>query len=94
MRFYDCFIARNNFAFSLTAIKELIEESIRGTATDDWTKCVKHALSVGVSPTINTNGIANHLFIYCCFCLLALTIPRRCFFCGSFLLFAELSPGQ
>ena len=31
MRFYDCFIARENFAFSLTAIEELIKEGIRGT---------------------------------------------------------------
>ena len=30
MRFYDCFIARNNFAFNLTAIKELIVVSLRG----------------------------------------------------------------
>ena len=42
MRFYDCFIARNNIAFSLTAIKELIEEVTPG----DWVKCVKHVLSV------------------------------------------------
>ena len=28
MRFYDCFIVTNNFAVSLTAIKELIEEGI------------------------------------------------------------------
>ena len=46
MRFYDCFIARNNFAFSLTAIKELMEEGIRGTTPEYWSKCVEHDFQV------------------------------------------------
>ena len=46
MRFNDCFTARNNFAFNLTAIKELIEEGIRGITPGDWVKCVERVLSV------------------------------------------------
>ena len=46
MPFYDCFIAMNNFAFNLTAIKELIEEGIRGITPGDWAKCIEHALRV------------------------------------------------
>ena len=46
MRFYDCLIARNNFAFNLTAIKELTEEGIRGITPGNWAKCVEHVLSV------------------------------------------------
>ena len=38
MRFYDCFNARNNFAFN----KELIEEITPG----DLVKCAEHDLSV------------------------------------------------
>ena len=40
------FIARNNFAFNLTSIKELIEEGIRGITPGKWAKCVEHVLSV------------------------------------------------
>ena len=46
MRFYGYFISRNNFAFNLAAIKELIKEGIRGITPGDWAKCVKHVLSV------------------------------------------------
>ena len=45
MRFYDRFIARNNFAFNLTAIKELIEEGMRGIKPGDWAKCVEYGMS-------------------------------------------------
>ena len=45
MRFYDRFIARNNFAFNLTAIKELIEEGMRGITPSDWAKCVEYGMS-------------------------------------------------
>ena len=40
MRFYDCFIAMDNFAFNLYC------QSIRGITPGDWVKCVEHVLSV------------------------------------------------
>ena len=46
MRFYEWVIARKDFAFNLTAIKELIEEGIRGITPGDWVKCVEHVFSV------------------------------------------------
>ena len=36
MRFYDCFIARNNFAFNLLLLGH----------SGDWVKYVEHVLSV------------------------------------------------
>ena len=47
MRFYDCFIAKNDSAFNLAAIEKLIEEGIRGITHGDWAKCIEHVLSVG-----------------------------------------------
>ena len=44
--FFSGFIARKNFAFNLTAIKELIEEGIRGITPGEWAKCVEHVLSI------------------------------------------------
>ena len=43
---FSGFIARKNFAFNLTSIKELIEEGIRGITPGNWAKCVEHVLSV------------------------------------------------
>ena len=43
---FSGFIARKNFAFNLTAIKELIEEGIRGITPGEWAKCVEHVLSI------------------------------------------------
>ena len=39
-------LARKNFAFNLTSIKDLIEEGIRGITPGEWAKCVEHVLSV------------------------------------------------
>ena len=44
--YFSGFIARKNFAFDLTAVKELIEEGFRAITPGEWARCVDHVKSV------------------------------------------------
>ena len=44
--YFSGFIARKNFAFNLTAVKELIEEGFRSITPGEWARCVDHVKSV------------------------------------------------
>ena len=54
--YFSGFIARKTFAFNLTAVKELIEEGLRGITPGEWTRCVEHVK--WVERTYRANEIA------------------------------------
>ena len=54
--YFSGFIARTNFAFNLTAVKELIEKGFRAITPDEWARCVDHVKSV--ERTYRANEIA------------------------------------